>query len=207
MTGQSGRYAAVSSINPQAIPVSVVLVLSAAMLAGTGGAWSVSQAGQSRIGVSIPAVHFIIEEEKRNAPIFVQAAHQRMLQRVRDAFRLSMTDLAAVFQVSRTAAYDWFKGSGPRAEQMDRLIKFNDYAALVESKGIQRIDLLSKVPLSHGKSLLQLLTLNEGVETAIAEIEQLSLSRSTSMARRRNTSRKEKIYGVDETTSSFSIFE
>jgi hypothetical protein len=189
------------------IPAGLIFILSVASCANTGGRWSFSHAGYLGPGSMFPTIS-IIEDPKKCAQAMIPAAHQRMLKRVRDVFRLSMTDLAGAFHVSRTAAYDWFKGAGPRAEQMERLIKFNEYAALVESKSIQRIDLLAKVPLSNGKTLLQLLSADEDIKHAIDEIEELSLQRSKSMERRRQLKTgNEKTYGADNTTPFFSNFE
>jgi hypothetical protein len=200
-------YQGIVGTTQRSIPAGLVFIVSAALCASTGARWSFNHAGYTGPGSFFPTIS-IVEGDKRRAHIFVPAAHQRMLKRVRDAFRLSMTDLAGVFHVSRTAAYDWFKGAGPRAEQMERLIKFNDYAVLVESKSIQRIDFLAKVPLSNGKTLLQLLSTDEDIRQAIEEIEELSLQRSQSMDRRRQLiAGKEKTYGADDTTPFFSSFE
>jgi DNA-binding transcriptional regulator YiaG len=191
-----------------AAPVSrftVIMLLSAFMVAGIGGNCSISQSKEVAANAFVRVVPFDRDEEESEAD---QISAKERLQQIRDILKLNMTDFAQVFGISRTALYAWFNGTFPHPKQLDRI---NELYALVQTHRVREvsgINLLQRVPLTTGKNLIQVLCANEGVGRALDEVADIATAREASMDRRRaNSTRKEKIYGADNISPSFSTFE
>jgi DNA-binding transcriptional regulator YiaG len=201
-------YSPVVEISATPTPRFTAIILSSVLLlTGIGSGWSVTQTED--VGSNTPVIVRPFVAEEGEAESEADPAIQRQdLTRIRDAFKLSMTELAQVLDVSRTALYAWFSGTVPHAKQGTRINALLAATKFVENSRIPRIDLLKQIPLNRGKTLLEVLRSNENVRGALVEVRELATARTASMENRRpRVARKEKIFGAEEISPSFSTFE
>jgi hypothetical protein len=181
---------------------SLILALSTALLVSTGTGVSFTNFSGLTVA-NVPVITFIqYEKGEKDAAI----AHHELLLHIRDSFKMSMTELAGVLSVSRAALYAWFQGSTPRHDLLDRLWQLKKYADAVSALKIDRIDLLTKIPLSNGATILQALSRDEGVEKAIAELGALSKSRAASIEQIRSKPAKARVQTVNQISSTIIDF-
>lgn len=108
-----------------------------ALLVGTGGAMTAEfvVARESK-GYRLPAVQYA---EPRESSV-VQAARaltpSEKLAYVRDALKASVTDLAAVFGVSRQAIYNWQAGEAISVQNEELLQQLMDASSILQREGI-----------------------------------------------------------------------
>lgn len=187
--------------------LTTILLSSVLVLTGIGSGWSVTQTGETASNIPVIVRPFVSDEgetEFEPDPAF----QRQSLTRIRAAFGLSMTEMAQVFNVSRTALYGWFNGTTPHAKQIGRINEVFSFTELVGTYQIPRMDLLKNVPLSQGKTLLQVLTSREDVPGALAEVREIAIARKVARdARLSRIARKEKIFGAEDITPSFSTLE
>lgn len=182
---------------------SLILALSTALLVSTGTGVSFTNFSDLTVADNVPMITFVqYERGEKDAAI----AHHELLLHIRDSFKMSMTELAGVLSVSRAALYAWFQGSTPRHDLLDRLWQLNKYADAVSALEIDRIDLLTKIPLSNGATILQALSRDEEVERAVAELEALSKSRAASIEQIRSKPAKARVQTVDQISSTIINF-
>jgi transcriptional regulator with XRE-family HTH domain len=184
-------------------PYSLIVALSAALLMGTGAGLTLTNISSSNFVDCAPVITFLQSERGTKE---AAVAHYELLRYIRDAFKMSMTELAGVLNVSRAALYLWFQGSTPRPDLRDRLWRLKEHADEVSALNIDHIDLLIKVPLSNGKTILQVLSLDEDVSNAISELSELSESRAASIRRIRNSPSRPNVHRIEEITAAFSDF-
>jgi transcriptional regulator with XRE-family HTH domain len=182
---------------------SLILALSTALLVSTGTGVSFANLNDSTIVANIPVIRFV--QYDKGAKEFA-VAHHELLLHIRDSFKMSMTELAGILNVSRAALYAWFQGSTPRHDLLDRLWKLNQYADAIFALNIDHIDLLIKIPLSDGATMLQALSKDEGVEQAITELGALSKSRAASIEQIRSKPAKARVHTVDQVSSTVIDF-
>jgi transcriptional regulator with XRE-family HTH domain len=184
-----------------------ILLSSVFLVAGIGSGWSITQTGD--VGSSTPVIVRPFAAEEGEAESETDPAIQREnLTKIRASLGLSMTEMAQVFNVSRTALYGWFNGTIPHAKQIRRINEVFSFAELAGTYQLQRMDLLKNIPLVRGKTLLQVLTSNEDVPGALADVREFAIARSVAReARLSRIARKEKIFGAEDITPSFSTFE
>jgi len=198
----------ISSVLPptnRATSFTLILTLSTAVLAGTGTAYTISQTTSPYFASATPIILVT-----RSSPASRNAAviHHELLRHIRESLRLNMTELANVLGVSRTALYAWFQGSAPRPELLARLWQLNAYADRVSSLKISRLELLTKIPLSDGRTFLHALTVDENVGERIGELELISKSQLTNATgSRRKMDGDQKALSPGDITPSFSVFE
>ena len=201
-------YSPAIEISTTPVPrLTTILLSSVLMLTGIGSGWSITQTGDAASNIPVIIRPFVPDEwgtEFEPDPAF---QHQS-LTRIRTSLGLSMTEMAQVFNVSRTALYGWFSGTVPHGKQIKRINEVLAFAELVRTYQIPRMDLFKNVPLSQGKTLLQVLTSSEDVPGALAEVRDMAIARKAAMAARHSRiTRKEKTFGAEEITPSFSNFE
>lgn len=98
---------------------SVILVgAMGATVLGVGNSITLATIG----GVSDANIRVVAQDLSSEAESDVESALARMdLEEVRSAFQVSMTDLALLFGVSRTALYGWFQGKNTQRKHAERL--------------------------------------------------------------------------------------
>ena len=187
--------------------LTTILLSTVLVLTGIGAGWSVTQTGDAASNVPVIVRPFVAEEGEAE-PEADPAIQRQNLTRIRASLGLSMTEMAQVLNVSRTALYGWFNGTIPHAKQIRRINEVFSFAELVGTYQLLRMDLLKNIPLSEGKTLLQVLASGEDVPGALAEVREMAIARKAAMeARRSRIARKEKILGAEDISPSFSTFE
>jgi transcriptional regulator with XRE-family HTH domain len=103
----------------------------------------------------------------------VQNLTAQALFRIREIFKLTITELAALFGVSRQAVYDWQSGKGISAVRADRLEEISRTADLFVGSGlsISRRTLRRKLP--GGKTLFDVIREGGPVEEATRNLIQV----------------------------------
>jgi transcriptional regulator with XRE-family HTH domain len=182
---------------------SLILALSTALLVSTGTGVSFTNFSDMTSVDNVPVITFVQYEKGAKD---VAIAHHELLLHIRDSFKMSMTELAGILNVSRAALYAWFQGSTPRPDLLDRLWQLNQYADAISALKIDRIDLLTRIPLSSGATILQALSRDQGVEEAVAELGALSKSREASIEQIRSKPAKARVHTVDQISSTIIDF-
>jgi transcriptional regulator with XRE-family HTH domain len=141
------------------------LALYASLIAGTAGAFTSANLGLVT-GISVRQL-----SEMR--PLWEKKAIslQPILNKIRTAFGLTMTELAEVFGVARPTVYAWLAGTTPKSNLQEKAWKLHRLAEKVESLDIARISLMKKKPLSSGQTLLQTLVSGTGLDDAFEELQ------------------------------------
>ena len=184
-----------------------IVLSSVLLLAGIGSGWSITQTGDAASSPPVIVRPFVADDAEDGFEAD-PAIQRRNLTRIRESLGLSMTEMAQVFNVSRTALYGWFNGTVPHSKQINRINEVLSFAELAENHQIPRITLLKNVPLRQGKTLLQVLVSNRDVPSALAETRAMAIAQTTSRESRLSRMKgKEKIFGAEEITPSFSTFE
>ncbi|SEB98774.1 hypothetical protein [Terriglobus roseus] len=183
---------------------SVILVgAMGATVLGVGNSITLATIG----GVSDANIRVVAQDLSSEAESDVESALARMdLEEVRSAFQVSMTDLALLFGVSRTALYGWFQGKNTQRKHAERLRDLLNYAAEIRSKEIARLDLLMKVPLLGGSSFFDRLRQDENVPEALDALVHLSSDRMQSV-RARAISTRRPTHEIEDVSTGFSELE
>ena len=152
-------------VNRSAVKMVPVLALYAGVMAGTAGAFT---------SVNIPVLNAISARpviEVRSAMIRKTASLHGILDIIRSTFGLTMTELAAIFDVSRPTAYAWLSGATPKGEVLDRIWQVHGLARHVADLNLGRTSLLKRRPLSAGRNLLQALTAGQSADAILEELQ------------------------------------
>lgn len=129
-------------------------------LAGTGGVYDLSQAAHWRSFLSgrvpfalVSSAPVVAARGERPDP---RTAGQHLVN-VRQVLNPAVSDLAAVFGVSRQAVYKWQAGDAtPEPEKLDRLRALSRAADELRTAGISHAPALAKIKAFEGRSLLDL---------------------------------------------------
>jgi len=132
-----------------------VAFITLASLPGTGGTsdshfWLKRQAR----GYSVPQFQGIEAEAGQLASTRTPAEN---LARVRDILKPAVSDLAAIFGVSRQTIYNWQAGEEPKPEYAARLEDFAKAADVIAAEGIRQQGQLLKRRVAGGQNLLDVM--------------------------------------------------
>lgn len=146
-------------------PLSGVATASAAAaafftLVGSGSVYNLNRVEDWRDHVQ-GRVPFILDvgskRENTSERPDVRTAEQH-ISNIRQALNPAMSDLAAVFNVSRQAIYKWLSGdASPEPEKLARIQKLSAAADAFRDAGVSRASALVKMKAFDGRSLLDLL--------------------------------------------------
>lgn len=133
---------------------------------GTGGQCDSRYVqGRQTLGYAVPAIE--VREEAVSLPRTAAAD----LQQIRAAFQASISDLAALFGVTRQTVYDWLSGEQqPRAPHRVRMAALLDVAGTVESAGFAVSRRVLKQALPDGRSLFDRVRADEPLVDATGEL-------------------------------------
>lgn len=145
----------------------VIIPLSIALIAGTGGAYGASNISYASSVFQNPIIQVRGNEPRRE--ILISVAQQVIL--IRDALGLKMSELAQIFGVTRPTAYAWINGSEPKPEIKIKIFRLRRFVDELHGAGIARLDRFTRIPLYNGKSLLDSLKADSGLEDATAAIK------------------------------------
>ncbi|MBA55344.1 MAG: hypothetical protein CMK89_12890 [Pseudomonadales bacterium] len=125
---------------------------------------------------------FIVSPEPRAEDVSISLDAEYVTDRIKDIFGLSISRLAQLLGVSRTAVYNWRNGEKLTERNLARLADLNDTADLFENENIEVTGLLMKRPFTQGNSLLDLLANGEFIyepsKKLIAQIKQEAKERT-----------------------------
>jgi transcriptional regulator with XRE-family HTH domain len=132
------------------------------------------------------------EHLQRRVPFFIDAPKQdfdrpdlrtgaQHIENIRTVLKLSMAELATLFNVSRQATYKWLAGTSvPEIEKLDRLRAFSKIADVLRIAGVTHPGSLLKMRAFDGKSLLDLFSasqnLPEHISVLIREAQAIELA-------------------------------
>jgi DNA-binding transcriptional regulator YiaG len=151
-------------------PIYLGLIVSLSLSAGTGGTFEAANLLAANALTVNPIIR-VNEDRARRTQIITTVQH---LQKIRQAFRLNMSELAYVFEVSRPTAYAWLQGVEPKTNMRLQALRISSYADDAFKLGIPRIELFAKRPLSNGSSLLESLKRDDNVLLALQEIKSIA---------------------------------
>lgn len=97
-----------------------------------------------------------------------------LLEHVRLALGLTVTDLAWLLDASRPTVYAWFNGQEPRPEVLMTLMRLERQAVTVAACELPRLNKLVRRPLRCGGTLLERLRNDEALEPALDELKVLA---------------------------------
>ncbi|WP_187293898.1 helix-turn-helix domain-containing protein [Gloeobacter kilaueensis] len=95
------------------------------------------------------------------------------LRRVRDLLSPGMSNLAAIFGVSRQTIYNWLNGEQPRREHISKLEDLVQATDIISRAGIPITGALLKRPVLNGKSLLETAQIGGSAQEAARRLVQL----------------------------------
>ena len=141
-------------------------VMAFAFQVGTGGAFNLEyllQRGQQ--GYPIPG----FERKIKEAEVVQLRSVSDEIDHIKLYSNLSVTDLATLMNVSRTAIYDWQKGKSVTAANLDRLKELANAVSLLSSQEFANEPLMFHRKIVDGKSFIDLgregYSLKEAAET------------------------------------------
>ena len=103
----------------------------------------------------------------------VQNPTAQALFRIREIFKLTITELAALFGVSRQTVYDWQSGKGISAVRADRLDEISRTADLFVGSGLSISQRTLRRKLPGGKTLFDVIREGGPVEEATRNLIQV----------------------------------
>jgi DNA-binding transcriptional regulator YiaG len=87
----------------------------------------------------------------------VQNSTARTISRIRGTFKLTITELAALFGVSRQTVYDWQSGKGMSDDRSDRLEELSKAADVFADSGLSLSPRALRRKLADGKTLFDVI--------------------------------------------------
>jgi transcriptional regulator with XRE-family HTH domain len=96
----------------------------------------------------------------------VERPTAQVLGRIREILKLTMTELAALFGVSRQTIYDWQSGKGISAVRADRLESLSKAADLFADSGLSILPRTLRRKLASGKTFFDVIRDEEPLEEA-----------------------------------------
>lgn len=154
----------------------LVVAVMGFLVAGTGSVYPIDQADswlrtvKPRVAFSLAKESKIREIEKR-LDVRTSVEH---IENIREILNPSMTDLAAVFGVSRQAVYKWIsRDSEPEPATQSKVRMLSRVADQLRAANVERAGSLVKMKAFDGRSLMDLVKLgisdSEHISALIAE--------------------------------------
>lgn len=134
---------------------------------GTGGQCN-SQFIQRRQTLGYPMMNIVVSER---VPVRALRTAAADLKQVRSIFQASISDLAALFGVTRQTIYDWLGGEQqPRPAHLARMGDLLDAASAIESAGYTVSRRALNQTLADGHSLFDKVRTGESLKGATEEL-------------------------------------
>jgi transcriptional regulator with XRE-family HTH domain len=151
---------------PAPLRKTAATVLVCAFLAGTGGDTNLQYfLTRNDQGYKFVRVAYVSPASSRATALDIRSAFET-LSRVREVFRLSISDLAMACGVSRQAVYKWISGSSASLarDNQSRLDDLYRAAELFAERGVTGSTALLKRKDKSGRTLLEALRLGESAQ-------------------------------------------
>lgn len=139
------------------------------LVPGTGGAFAAEGLAALERWSSKRPVEF---RQARQSRVDARTTAERV-RHVRNAFDLNMSEVAALFGVSRPTAYAWLDGQEPHADTAGRILRLTQAADRFVALPKGSTTYLRQ-PLFDGASLLDRLRMQPDVSQEFAQIAQLA---------------------------------
>lgn len=145
---------------------STALASLASLSNGTGSSLDLSQVDrwlpiESSKPINALIVGGIADHDESATDLDIRTASQHMVN-IRSVLNPAISDLAAIFDVSRQAIYKWIRGeSDPEMGNLARIQKLSRVADRFADAGIQRASALLKMKAFDGRSLLDLIAADQ----------------------------------------------
>jgi len=166
-------------------PEGDAVVVIACTLDGTGSVFALSHANEWGKMLDTRVPYFDVQTTDTDAarPDIRSAAEH--LANIRQVLNPAISDLAAVFGVSRQAIYKWISGeSTPEDDKLERIRALSLAADAFQKAGVTRASSLLKMKVFEGRSLLDLVAIGEllpkHTQTLITEAQAMDAAYSRS---------------------------
>lgn len=157
--------------NPQPFVAAVTLL--GALVAGTGGLYSSANAALVSQWISAPAVRISSTPSLEHKRLAEEISIPQAIFQLREGLGLKMSEVAAIFGVSRQAVYLWMKGENLKNEYVQRIWQLHLISRRMQLAGVDRPEHFIHRPLSReGGSLYQLLVDGANVDSALGLLEE-----------------------------------
>lgn len=169
------------------------------LLAGTGGVMTAHSTEVLHRWIHDPRIH-IERPALKNIDMHSPAEH---VANIRDIFGINMSDLASILGVTRPTVYAWLEGQEPKAEAVIRIQQLSRTADQIKQANITRIDKLVHRPILNGRSLLDMLKVNENPSEALAKLK--AIAGKEAQTRREPKGSGKNLHSLDDVLSESSI--
>jgi transcriptional regulator with XRE-family HTH domain len=146
-----------------------------ALLAGTGGVTSPSYFNQRQQR----GYAFVQLRPSGQTLVRYFRGPEACLAQIRAIFKLSISDIASIFGVSRQSIYNWIAGEKPSQDNVERLDDFARAADLFLSDGFAGPSYLVRRKLEHGKTLLDTVRDGGSAQNAARSVLQIAQKESS----------------------------
>lgn len=177
-----------AAIQPARLPA---VALISTVLLGTGSVYGVERAELWRHHLQ-PRVSFVLDEADAPLEMADEVAGRpdvrtpaEHIENIRSVLNPSVSDLAAIFDVSRQAIYKWLSSdSTPEAEKIAKIVELSRIADEFRLAGVSRAGSLLKMKTFGGQSLMELMMGGQNradhVAALIAEAKAMEASYASS---------------------------
>lgn len=151
----------VQAFNPKP---TVAFIVMTTFFAGTGSVYELEQSKKWRDFIQ-PRVQFLLDDkgvfENETDRVDIRSASGH-IENIRGVLNLGVSELAGFFDVSRQSIYKWrAESSTPEEDKLNKIIKLSRVADRFREEGVSRAGDLLKMKAFSGKSLLELIKLDE----------------------------------------------
>jgi transcriptional regulator with XRE-family HTH domain len=145
------------------------------MVAGTGGLMTAHSAAKMPRYCCVGSVLIHIEDPHSAKQEIDTRSTSEHVANIRNVFAMNMSDLAAVFAVTRPTVYAWLEGrQEPKPEAVKRIQQLSSAADEFGKANIKRLDKLLHRPILDGDSLLDILKANEDPLAVLPLLKEIS---------------------------------
>jgi hypothetical protein len=153
-----------------------------ALLVGTGGvahAEFIAERGDR--GYRLPGLEYLGARGRSHRASTKTAAQN--ISRVREFFGVSITELAALFRVSRQAIYNWQAGQSISVENLTQLSELANAADFLSAEGLQDKQTLGRRKLPGGRTFFEAIYGGESAKSAASRLVSLVRHETAQRAR------------------------
>jgi DNA-binding transcriptional regulator YiaG len=144
------------------------------MVAGTGGLMTANSAVKMSEYYCVNSIRINIERSHSAKQKNDTRSTSEHVANIRNVFAMNMSDLAAVFAVTRPTVYAWLEGRTEKPEAVKRIQQLSSVADEFSKANIKRLDKLLQRPILNGDSLLDILKANKDPLAVLPLLKEIS---------------------------------
>jgi transcriptional regulator with XRE-family HTH domain len=141
-------------------------------LVGTAGVNSFDLFRQRFSGTNTLYICLTLQNELSHE---LHSADAKKLRIIKDSFKLSMVELAKIFEVSRQSLYDWLEGKTLSNDNSDKLEKFYFVFELLNDTGIELSPQVIRRNIDSTGSIANAISRNLDISTLAGKLKQALL--------------------------------